>query len=45
MTRDDLLGCHCYEIQANSDKPAMGCPVAAAIKTGKLHKAEKNTPV
>jgi PAS domain S-box-containing protein len=44
MSREDLVGRHCYEIWANRESVCEDCPVAKARDTGKAHTVEKATP-
>jgi PAS domain S-box-containing protein len=44
LTRDELLGRHCYEIWADSSEPCSECVVVRAIKTGQVREIEKTTP-
>ena len=44
MTRDDLVGHHCYEIWAQSDRQCEDCPVDVAMVTERLCEQEKTTP-
>jgi PAS domain S-box-containing protein len=43
MTREDLIGRHCYEVWAGRQETCEDCPVARARDTGKAHKVEKMT--
>jgi PAS domain S-box-containing protein len=44
MTRQDLIGRHCYEVWASRQNTCEDCPVARARDTGKAQKVEKMTP-
>ena len=44
MTREELLGRHCYEVWAKRSDPCEDCPVKWARETGQLHTLEKTTP-
>jgi PAS domain S-box-containing protein len=44
MTREGLMGRHCYEVWAGRESPCEDCPVAKARDTGKRESLEKVTP-
>ena len=44
MSREDLIGRHCYEIWPQRDAPCEDCPVMEAIQHGKYCEIEKSTP-
>ncbi|MFP3870482.1 MAG: PAS domain S-box protein [Syntrophobacteria bacterium] len=44
MTREELLGRHCYEIWAQRSDPCEDCPIKKVWETGKPHATEKATP-
>lgn len=44
MTREQLIGRHCYEFWGERDAPCQDCPVAIAMQTGHWAEAEKSTP-
>jgi len=44
LTRQELLGRHCYEIWAQRDSPCEHCPVETAIRTGLPAEEEQTTP-
>jgi PAS domain S-box-containing protein len=44
MTREELLGRHCYEIWAKRSDPCEDCPVKWANETGQPQALEKTTP-
>ena len=44
ITREDLIGRHCYEVWAGRESSCEDCPVAKARDTGKPQTAEKMTP-
>jgi PAS domain S-box-containing protein len=44
MTREDLIGRHCYEVWAGRKSTCEDCPVAKARDTGKAEAVEKVTP-
>ncbi|MFC1838926.1 PAS domain S-box protein [Thermodesulfobacteriota bacterium] len=44
MTREELVGRHCYEIWPERIEPCEDCPVIEAMKTGQPSSVEKNTP-
>jgi PAS domain S-box-containing protein len=43
MTREELLGRHCYEIWARRSEPCEDCPVKLARQTGQPQAIEKTT--
>jgi PAS domain S-box-containing protein len=43
-TREELIGCHCYEIWPKRSEPCLDCPVVEAIRTGQPRQVEKTTP-
>jgi PAS domain S-box-containing protein len=44
MTREELIGRHCYEIWAEGSEPCEDCPVVKAMKTRQPESVEKSTP-
>ena len=44
MTREELLGRHCYEVWAKRTEVCENCPVQLARQTGQPQGIEKNTP-
>jgi len=44
MTREELVGRHCYEIWPQRLEPCEDCPVIAAMETGQHESVEKSTP-
>jgi PAS domain S-box-containing protein len=44
MTRQELIGRHCYEIWPQRSERCEDCPVALAMQTGRQHRVEKTTP-
>ncbi len=44
MTREELIGRHCYEIWPQGSEPCEDCPVIKAMKTRKPESVEKDTP-
>ncbi len=44
MKREELIGRYCYEIWPKRKTPCVDCPVIEAIRTGKPHSIEKQTP-
>jgi PAS domain S-box-containing protein len=44
MTREELVGRHCYEIWAKRSDPCEDCPVQWARETGQPQALEKTTP-
>jgi len=44
LTRDQILGCFCYEIWPRRTDPCPDCPVVKAMKTGRPEVMEKYTP-
>jgi len=44
MSRDDLIGRHCYEIWGRRSDACPGCPVLPAIETDRPHECEQTTP-
>jgi len=44
LTRDKLIGRHCYELWADSSQPCVDCVVIKAMQTGKTQEIEKTTP-
>jgi len=44
MSRQDLIGRHCYETWEGSDGPCPDCPVAEAIAAGEPREVERQTP-
>jgi PAS domain S-box-containing protein len=44
LTREQLLGRHCYEIWANRSDPCVDCPVKKARQTGQPQAIHKTTP-
>jgi len=43
-TPEQLKGRHCYEVWQQSQTPCEGCPVQAALQTGKPQRCEMTTP-
>jgi PAS domain S-box-containing protein len=44
LTRDELIGRHCFELWADSSEPCSDCVVVRAIKTGQAQEIKKTTP-
>jgi PAS domain S-box-containing protein len=44
LSREELIGRHCYEIWPKRSDPCPDCPVMKAMKTGQLQEVEKITP-
>ncbi|MDY6839413.1 MAG: PAS domain-containing protein [Thermodesulfobacteriota bacterium] len=44
LTREDLIGRHCYEVWGGPEGPCEDCPVIKARDTGQPHTVEKMTP-
>jgi len=44
LSREDLIGRHCYEIWPKREDPCPDCPVIKAMQTGNPQKIEKTTP-
>jgi PAS domain S-box-containing protein len=44
LTRDELIGRHCFELWADISEPCSDCVVVRAIKTGQAQEIEKTTP-
>ncbi len=44
LTREDLVGRHCYQIWAQRDDPCPNCPVLRARETGEPQETEQTTP-
>jgi len=44
LTRDEVIGRHCFELWAGGSEPCSDCAVVRAIKTGKVQEAQKTTP-
>ena len=44
MTREELVGRHCYELWAKRSEACEDCPVKLARQTGQPQAIEKNTP-
>ena len=44
LTREEVLGRHCYEIWAQRKEPCPDCPVVKAVETGQPQEVEKFTP-
>jgi PAS domain S-box-containing protein len=44
LTRDELIGRHCFELWADSSEPCSDCAVVRAVKTGQAQEIEKTTP-
>ncbi|MFQ5980377.1 MAG: PAS domain S-box protein [Candidatus Heimdallarchaeota archaeon] len=40
---EEMVGCYCYEIWRQRNKPCTGCPVIKTIETGEIHKRETIT--
>ncbi|MFQ6100637.1 MAG: PAS domain-containing protein [Anaerolineae bacterium] len=43
LTREELIGRHCYEIWQQRSEPCVGCPVLKAYQTGQPQEAEMTT--
>ncbi len=44
MSREGLIGRHCYEIWPQRNDPCPDCPVIYAMKTDRIQEIEKSTP-
>ena len=44
MTREELIGGHCYRVWAEQSTPCEDCPVRRAMATGQPHEVQKSTP-
>jgi len=44
LTRDEVIGRHCFELWADGTEPCSDCSVVTAIKTGRVQEIEKTTP-
>jgi len=44
MTREQVIGRHCYELWARRQEPCVDCPVVRATKTGRTEEGERVTP-
>ncbi len=44
LTREQIIGRHCYELWAERETPCEDCPVVRAMKTGKPEEGERVTP-
>jgi PAS domain S-box-containing protein len=44
LTRDELIGRHCYEIWPKRYDPCPDCPVIQAVETGQPQETTKDTP-
>jgi PAS domain S-box-containing protein len=44
LTREQLIGRHCYELWGERDETCEDCPVAQAMETGRWTEVEKTTP-
>jgi PAS domain S-box-containing protein len=44
LSRDDVLGKHCYAVWAGRETPCIGCPVEKALKTNTPQEGEMCTP-
>ena len=44
MSREELIGRHCYEVWMQSATPCSGCPVLLAIQDGQPHENVSTTP-
>jgi PAS domain S-box-containing protein len=43
LSREELIGCYCYEIWPKRSEPCPDCPVVKAIETGQRQEVEKTT--
>lgn len=44
LTREQIIGQHCYELWAQRETPCEDCPVVRAMQTGKPEEGERVTP-
>lgn len=44
ISREELIGSHCYEIWPRRSDPCPDCPVVKAMETGQPQEVEKTTP-
>lgn len=44
LTREELIGRHCYELWGGQEEVCADCPVARAMETGRWAETEKTTP-
>ena len=44
LSREELIGRHCYEIWHQRSNPCENCPIAKAMKTGRKHENEIISP-
>jgi len=44
LSRQEVIGRHCYELWACREDPCPDCPVTAAMRDGERHRIERNTP-
>jgi PAS domain S-box-containing protein len=44
LSREEVIGAHCYELWADRHDPCKDCPVAQAMETGCRAEVEKSTP-
>jgi PAS domain S-box-containing protein len=44
LTRDEVIGGHCFELWAGGSEPCSDCPVVNAMKTGQVQEVQKTTP-
>jgi PAS domain S-box-containing protein len=44
MTREELIGRHCYELWGQANKPCAECAVLMALRTGQVQEIERVSP-
>ena len=44
LTRDEVIGRHCFELWAVGSEPCADCAVVKAMKTGQVQEVQKTTP-
>ncbi|MGD2030523.1 MAG: PAS domain-containing protein [Desulfobacterales bacterium] len=44
LTRDEVIGRHCFKLWAGGSKPCSDCAVVEAMKTGQVQEVQKTTP-
>jgi PAS domain S-box-containing protein len=44
LTRDEVIGHHCFELWADNSEPCSDCSVVRAMKTRQVQEIEKTTP-
>jgi PAS domain S-box-containing protein len=44
LTRDEVIGRHCFKLWAGGSKPCSDCAVVKAMKTGRVQEVQKTTP-